>query len=74
MPKKTDSELALEEKVTLARTLVRWKKSAEAKRELNLIETQILEAHEDKDGNYSSIDTDALVAALTAKKELAGGS
>jgi hypothetical protein len=58
MPIKTEADLALAEKIDLARTLMRYKYRREAMRDLNEIEDAIKKTHDAEvaKGEVSSID------------------
>lgn len=77
MSVKSDAELALAEKIDLARTLVRFKARRQAARELNEAEDLITKQHnkEVADGNYSQIDLDSIGGIFGNRpKELTSGS
>jgi hypothetical protein len=72
---KSDIDLALEEKLDLARVLIRFKRRRQAARELNDIEAAIKARHdaEVSAGNVTSLDIDNIgVGNLT--KELPSGA
>lgn len=69
MPK-TDEQLALEEKVDLARTLIRYKGRRQSARELNEIEDAIRKSHEAEvaAGSVSQVDLDSIGASFLVKE------
>lgn len=72
MPAKTDAQLALDEKIDLARVLVRYKTRRQAARELNEVEDLIKKAHDAEvaSGNITQIDLDSIgVGSLTKEVE-----
>jgi hypothetical protein len=75
VPSKTSAQLALDEKIDLARTLLRFKARRQSARELNDIEDRIKKAHDAEvaSGSFSQIDLDSIgVGSLT--KEVESGS
>jgi hypothetical protein len=75
---KSESELALADKIDLARTLVRYKHRRKTLRELNDVEEAITKTHntEVSAGSFTEIDLDGIgVGNLTQEtKELTSGS
>lgn len=69
MAYKSEADLSKEEKIDLARTLVRFKKRAEAKRELNEIEKSIIETHDAEvaTGTLSTLDLNSVGADFLTK-------
>lgn len=75
MSVKTDEQLALDEKIDLARVMVRYKTRRQAVRELNEVEDLIKKAHDAEvaAGSLTQIDLDSIgVGSLT--KEVEGGN
>lgn len=74
MPTKTDAQLALDEKIDLARTLIRFKTRRQAARELNDVEDLIKKTHdlEVASGTMTEIDLDS-IGVGTLAKEVEGG-
>lgn len=68
MPVKTDEQLALDEKIDLARTLIRFRTRRQSARELNDVEDRIKKTHDAEvaAGSITQIDLDSLgVESLT---------
>lgn len=74
MPTKTDAQLALDEKIDLARTLIRFKTRRLAARELNDVESLIKKAHdlEVASGTMTQIDLENIGVGSLAE-EVEGG-
>jgi hypothetical protein len=72
VPSKTSAQLALDEKIDLARTLLRFKARRQSARDLNVIEDRIKKAHDAEvaNGSVSQIDLDSIgVGSLTKEVE-----
>lgn len=72
--RKSPEKISLADKLDVARTLVRLEKRIETRRELNVIEQQIIDRHEADlaDGTLRGIDVGKVVPGIL--KELGSGS
>lgn len=70
MSVKTDAQLALEEKIDLARTLIRFKARRKAARELNEVEDLIKKSHDAEvaSGSFTQIDLEGIGVGSLAKE------
>jgi hypothetical protein len=73
---KTNADLALADKIDLARTLVRFKHRRQSIRELNDVEDAITKRHnaEIADGSFTEIDLDGIGVGSLAKELPSGDS
>lgn len=77
MASKSEEDLALADKIDLARTIVRYKHRRLAIRELNEAEEAIAKRHkkEVESGSFSEIDLDSIgLTSITGPKELDQGA